>query len=346
VKIVVIADDLTGAAEVAGAALRFGLSAEVQIGRLCDSPADVIVVDADSRSLEAEPAGDKAIELTLQAIELQPDALFKKVDSLLRGPVGAEIAAVRTAAGFQDCLLVCGNPRKKRTVVGGKILVDQVFQTLLNIQPPPPPRVAKAFEAVELNGDFPARERIGRECSQNDTSHDRFVSELTDAFERGSGGTFDVPSQLNNQTIAAKGGLVRIRVQQDVLVINPNVDLWLASFGTADETSGEHLLTNRHKNEKVFELSFQPVDASGTWNDHDFASPAEFKDAILANEQELVRGFVEHLLSYAIGRKLEHFDMAAVDQIVVDSSRDDYRMSAIIEGIVLSYPFQHVRNRP
>ena len=90
----------------------------------------------------------------------------------------------------------------------------------------------------------------------------------------------------------------------------------------------------------------QAVDASGTWNDREFTSPSEFKDAIRAREPELVRGFVEHMLSYAIGRHLEHFDMTTVDQIVTDTASEGYRMSAIIEGIVLSYPFQHVRNQP
>ena len=90
----------------------------------------------------------------------------------------------------------------------------------------------------------------------------------------------------------------------------------------------------------------QPVDASGTWNDHEFTTPGGFKDAIRVREQELVRGFVEHMLSYALGRKLEYFDMQTVDQIVSESAAHGYRMSAIIEGIVLSYPFQHVRNQP
>ncbi|TWT98955.1 DUF1592 domain-containing protein [Neorhodopirellula pilleata] len=125
-KIIVIADDLTGAAEVAGAALRFGLSAEVQVGQICDSSAEVIVVDADSRSLDPATAIARVFELTVQALALRPDVLFKKVDSLLRGPVAAEIAAVRAAGGFQRCLLACGNPRKQRTVVGGKIFVDRV----------------------------------------------------------------------------------------------------------------------------------------------------------------------------------------------------------------------------
>ena len=90
----------------------------------------------------------------------------------------------------------------------------------------------------------------------------------------------------------------------------------------------------------------QAVDASGTWNDREFTSPSEFKDAIRVREPELVRGFVEHMLSYALGRHLEHFDMTTVDQIVIDAASGGYRMSAIIEGIVLSYPFQHVRNQP
>jgi hypothetical protein len=89
-----------------------------------------------------------------------------------------------------------------------------------------------------------------------------------------------------------------------------------------------------------------PIDASGTWNGHVFENAAEFKDAIRQNEHELARGFVEHLLSYAIGRKIEHFDMPAVERIVAEAATDDYRMSAIIDGIVRSYPFQHVRNHP
>lgn len=125
-KIVVIADDFTGAAEVAGAALRFGLTAEVHVGRIYPSSADVIVVDADSRSLDVQSATARVYDLTMQALKLRPDVLFKKVDSLLRGPVAAEIAAMQEAAGFARCLLICGNPRKHRTVTGGKLFVHDV----------------------------------------------------------------------------------------------------------------------------------------------------------------------------------------------------------------------------
>jgi hypothetical protein len=88
----------------------------------------------------------------------------------------------------------------------------------------------------------------------------------------------------------------------------------------------------------------QPVDASGVWNDTTFNGPAEFKTALRKREQEFVRGFVEHLLSYALGRRIEHFDMPAVTKIVDDAAADDYRISSIIEGVVLSYPFRYTRN--
>ncbi len=97
---------------------------------------------------------------------------------------------------------------------------------------------------------FAAKEQIGEQAAENDTWRDSFVRELTTSFERGSGGTFDVPQALNNQTIAGKGGLLKLRVDDQVLLINPNIDLWLASFATVDETSGDHSMTNRHKGER------------------------------------------------------------------------------------------------
>jgi mono/diheme cytochrome c family protein len=124
-KMVVIADDLTGAAEVAGAAIRWGLSAEVHIGELHHSSADVIVVDADSRSLTAVAAYARVAELTRQSLLLNVDLLFKKVDSLLRGAVLAELSAMQTAANYQQSLLLCANPRKQRCVRDGLLFVDR-----------------------------------------------------------------------------------------------------------------------------------------------------------------------------------------------------------------------------
>jgi hypothetical protein len=92
--------------------------------------------------------------------------------------------------------------------------------------------------------------------------------------------------------------------------------------------------------------SGQPVDASGSWNETAFDGPAEFKAAIRKQQRQLVRGFVEHLMSYALGRKIEHFDMPAVDRVLDQAATDNYKIVTIVEEIAGSYPFQYVRNLP
>lgn len=88
------------------------------------------------------------------------------------------------------------------------------------------------------------------------------------------------------------------------------------------------------------------VDASGEWNGRRFNGPAEFKAAVLARPEEFTRGFIEHLLSYALGRKLEAFDMPAVTEIQHAAARDHHRFSALVAALVQSYPFRHTRNLP
>ena len=48
----------------------------------------------------------------------------------------------------------------------------------------------------------------------------------------------------------------------------------------------------------------------------------------------------EKLMTYALGRSVEYYDMPAVRQIVRDAARDNYRFSSIVMGIVRSAPFQ------
>lgn len=87
----------------------------------------------------------------------------------------------------------------------------------------------------------------------------------------------------------------------------------------------------------------QAVDARAEWNGRAFDGPAGFKAAVMQKPDEFVRGFIEHLLSFALGRKLEIYDMAAVQEIQTAAAKSDYRFSAIIDGVVASYPFRHVR---
>jgi hypothetical protein len=87
-----------------------------------------------------------------------------------------------------------------------------------------------------------------------------------------------------------------------------------------------------------------PVDARAEWNDTAFEGPAGFKAAVMKNPDEFVRGFIEHLLAYALGRKLEFFDQPAVAEIQQQARSNGYRFSAIVEGVATAYPFLHIRN--
>jgi uncharacterized protein YgbK (DUF1537 family) len=150
--IVVIADDLSGAAELAGIAFVRGLSAEVQRVLEPSSDARVIAIDTDSRSLPAHEAARKVGEMMRQVAALQPAWIFKKVDSLLRGPVRAEIEAMVAATGQARAVLIPANPSRGRTIERGRYLVDGIplDESPLASDPEHPRRSA---DVVELLGD-------------------------------------------------------------------------------------------------------------------------------------------------------------------------------------------------
>jgi hypothetical protein len=90
----------------------------------------------------------------------------------------------------------------------------------------------------------------------------------------------------------------------------------------------------------------QPIDASGTLADgKEFKGVVELKALLLSRKDEFVRCFVERMLTYALGRKLELGDAAVVRQIAEAVARDDYRFSRAVVEVARSYPFRHRRTR-
>ena len=83
------------------------------------------------------------------------------------------------------------------------------------------------------------------------------------------------------------------------------------------------------------------VDASGTTADGaSFEGPVEFRQALLARRDLFVANVTRKLLTYALGRGLEHYDQPAVRRIIRQAAEDDYRWSSLIGQIVASPPFQ------
>jgi hypothetical protein len=63
--------------------------------------------------------------------------------------------------------------------------------------------------------------------------------------------------------------------------------------------------------------------------------------AILKDKKELVaRNLTEKLMTYALGRGLEHYDRRAVDTIVAGLEKDDYKFSRLVIEIARSDPFR------
>ncbi|MBE7171912.1 MAG: four-carbon acid sugar kinase family protein [Williamsia sp.] len=124
--IAVIADDLTGAAEIGGIALRYGLRV-VMDTRVHDTvDTDVLVIATDARSKRVEEAKALIAAITKDLQALGPQLIFKKTDSLLRGHVGEELLAQMQASGKKKALLVPANPRLKRTIQAGIYHADGV----------------------------------------------------------------------------------------------------------------------------------------------------------------------------------------------------------------------------
>jgi mono/diheme cytochrome c family protein len=95
---------------------------------------------------------------------------------------------------------------------------------------------------------------------------------------------------------------------------------------------------------RALDESGAPIDASGALPDGTRFDGAEgLRNALLSSDR-FVATLTEKMLTYALGRGLEYYDMPAVRVIVRDAARDDYRFTSLIKAIVESAPFQMRRS--
>jgi mono/diheme cytochrome c family protein len=106
-------------------------------------------------------------------------------------------------------------------------------------------------------------------------------------------------------------------------------------------------------------FSLEPFDLIGKWRETDGGSPvnangrladgtaldgpASLRKALLSRRDAVAATATEKLLTYALGRRVEYFDMPAVRGVVRDAARTDYRFSSLVVGVVKSVPFQMKR---
>jgi hypothetical protein len=73
------------------------------------------------------------------------------------------------------------------------------------------------------------------------------------------------------------------------------------------------------------------------------SSPTQLINALLKRPIPLVRTFTENLMAYAIGRRVEDYDMPTVRAIARDAERNDYKFSSFVLGVVKSPAFHMKR---
>jgi D-threonate/D-erythronate kinase len=154
--IVIIADDISGAAELAGVARAHGLRSEVHTRFDPGSSAEVIAVDTDTRSLSAADAAAKVRLVAAEVTAADPKWIFKKTDSVGRGNIAAEIHAIMEVVDVPQSVLIPANPGKLRTIRDGTFLVNGVplHETGFADDPEYPARSAKVEDLLS-DGSHP-----------------------------------------------------------------------------------------------------------------------------------------------------------------------------------------------
>jgi hypothetical protein len=105
-------------------------------------------------------------------------------------------------------------------------------------------------------------------------------------------------------------------------------------------------------------FALENFDATAMWRDKDrFAGttidsagelpdgtklkgPDDLRKALLRQPDQFVQTFVENLLTYAMGRERQYFDMPTVRRIVRDAAAKDYKFSAIVQDVVKTDQFR------
>ena len=83
------------------------------------------------------------------------------------------------------------------------------------------------------------------------------------------------------------------------------------------------------------------IDTSGKLVDGTAVNgPADLRTALLAHPEQFVQTLTEKLAMYALGRRIEYYDMPAIRTIVRDAKATDYRFSSIVMGIVNAPAFR------
>lgn len=83
------------------------------------------------------------------------------------------------------------------------------------------------------------------------------------------------------------------------------------------------------------------IDSTGVLpNGTPISGPDDLRQALVSKPDQFVQAFTENLLTYALGRSIDHHDMPAIRRIVREAAEDNYRFEAIVLNVVNSEAFR------
>ena len=116
----IVADDLSGAADCAASFAAVAGPMPVVLGGAANG--DCVAVDTDTRAMSERDAV-ACVTHVFRELRERPRLVYKKIDSTLRGHVGAELAAALRAGAFAGVMVAPAFPDQGRTLVAGRLLV-------------------------------------------------------------------------------------------------------------------------------------------------------------------------------------------------------------------------------
>ena len=128
-RVLIVADDLTGAMDSAGPFASLGIETWVVAVPMRCNPASlksarVVSVNTDTRHLPGPQAAVRVREIVRHLGVGSFDIVVKKIDSTLRGNVVAETVALLDVSGRREAVVAAAFPAQGRTVRGGIVHVD------------------------------------------------------------------------------------------------------------------------------------------------------------------------------------------------------------------------------
>jgi D-threonate/D-erythronate kinase len=162
-RVLIIADDLTGAMDSAGPFAAAGAEAWVVADPMkCDwtafASARVVSVNTDTRHMPATQAADRVRAIAARLAIREYGIVFKKIDSTLRGNVVSETLALMDAAQRKRAIVAPAFPAQGRTVRDGVVYVNGIplAQTAFAVDKLSPPPRERLHEAFAASGASPA----------------------------------------------------------------------------------------------------------------------------------------------------------------------------------------------